>query len=118
MRTLPPGRDVILYDGACSLCRRAVARLARALPESTAAESFREAGILRRYPRLDVAAAESAIQLVRKDGVIFAGVEAVVQALRGRWYGRILRAYYLPGVHRLADAAYGWVAQHRFELPK
>lgn len=117
MRTLPPGHDVLLFDGACRVCRFAVTRLARAVPEATATESFREAGVLRRFPRLDVAACESAIQLVREDGVVFAGVEALVQAVRGRWYGRSLRrAYYLPGVRATADAAYGWLARHRFGL--
>lgn len=119
MRTLPPGNDVILYDGACALCRRAARRLARSLPSPTATRSFREAGALRRFPRLDVAAAESAIQLVREDGMVFAGAEALVQALRGRWYGRLLRVYYwVPLVRRAADAGYAWVARRRFALPR
>ncbi len=107
---------MLLYDGACRLCRRAAARIARSLPEASATRSFREAGALRRFPRLDVAACESAIQLVRKDGLVFAGAEAVVQALRGRWYGRLLKAYYLPGIRRAADAAYGAVARRRFGI--
>ncbi len=116
MRTLPPGHDVLLYDGACALCRRAVARVVRAVPPATATDSFREAGVLRRYPRLDVAMCESAIQLVRDDGMVFAGAEAIVQALRGRWYGALLKAYYLPGVREAVDAAYRWIADRRFEL--
>lgn len=117
MRTLPPGHDVLLYDGACRLCRRTAARISPLLPGDTATLSFREAGALRRFPRLDVAACESAIQLVRKDGVVFAGAEALVQALRGRWYGRMLRAYYLPPIRRAADALYGAIARRRFHLP-
>jgi predicted DCC family thiol-disulfide oxidoreductase YuxK len=105
---------VLLYDGACRLCRRAAAGLAHLLPAETATSSFRDAGVLRRFPRLDVAAAESAIQLVRKDGMVFAGAEALVQALRGRWYGALLRLYYVPPLRRAADAAYGAVARRRF----
>lgn len=116
MRTLPPGHDVLLYDGACALCRRAVVRVVRSVPRTTATNSFRDLGVLRRYPRLDVAMCESAIQLVRDDGMVFAGVEALVQALRGRWYGPLLRAYYLPGVRQAADRAYAWVARRRFAL--
>lgn len=84
------------------------------MDRESAVRSFREEGALRRYPRLDVTACESAIQLVRKDGVVFAGAEALVQALRGRWYGRLLRLYYVPGVRAVADALYGSVARHRF----
>jgi predicted DCC family thiol-disulfide oxidoreductase YuxK len=116
VRTLPPGHDVLLYDGACRLCRRAVTRVTRVVPETTATHSFREAGVLPRFPRLDVPACEAAIQLVREDGMVFAGVEALVQALRRRWYGRLLRLYYLPGIRSAADAVYASVARHRFEL--
>lgn len=108
---------MLLYDGACSLCRRAAARLAVAMDREAAVRSFRDEGALRRFPRLDVDACASAIQLVRKDGVVFAGVEALVQALRARWYGRLLRrVYYLPGVRYAAEAAYAAVAHRRFRL--
>ena len=116
MRTLPPGHDVLLYDGACHLCRRAVTRVTRVVPDTTATHSFREAGVLPRFPRLDVAACEAAIQLVRDDGMVFAGAEALVQALRRRWYGRLLRVYYVPGVRWVADAVYASIARSRFEL--
>lgn len=116
MRTIPPGHDVVLYDGACALCRRAAGSLARSLPVETATSSFREPGALRRFPGLDSTRCSSALQLVRKDGVVFSGVEAVVQALRGRWYGPLLRAYYLPVIRRLADAAYRGVARRRRHL--
>jgi predicted DCC family thiol-disulfide oxidoreductase YuxK len=116
VRTLPPGHDVVLYDGACSFCRRAAGTLARSLPPEAATSSFRDPGALRRFPGLDATRCASALQLVRKDGVVFSGVEAVVQALRGRWYGPLLRAYYLPGVRPLADAAYRAVARRRQHL--
>lgn len=114
MRTTAPGHDVLLYDGACGLCRGAAGKLARSLPAETDTSSFRDAGALSRFPGLDPARCELALQLVRKDGVVFAGVEAVVQSLRGRWYGPLLRAYYLPGVHVAADALYGAVARRRY----
>jgi len=116
VRTLPPGHDVLLYDGACALCRRSAARLTRLVPKTTSTASFREAGMLRRFPRLEVAACESAIQLVREDGEVFSGAEALAQAMRRRWWGALLRAYYLPVVRTAADAAYRWVARRRFAL--
>lgn len=115
-RTAAPGHDVLLYDGACRLCTHAAGRLARSLPPETDTRSFREAGALRRFPGLDASRCEVALQLVREDGRVFEGVEAVVQSLRGRWYGALLRGYYLPGVRVLADAAYRGVARRRRHL--
>jgi predicted DCC family thiol-disulfide oxidoreductase YuxK len=113
VRTLPPGHDVVLYDGGCAFCRSAAGSLARALPVETDTTSFRDPGALGPFPGLDSVRCESALQLVRKDGLVFSGVEAVVQSLRGRWYGPLLRAYYLPGIRQLADAAYRAVARRR-----
>jgi predicted DCC family thiol-disulfide oxidoreductase YuxK len=117
-RTLPPGHDVLLYDGACRLCVDSAGRLARSLPTGTDTRSFREADALRSLPGVDAARCEVALQLVREDGEVFEGVEAVVQALRARWYGPLLRGYYLPGVRRIADAAYRGVARRRFHLSR
>jgi predicted DCC family thiol-disulfide oxidoreductase YuxK len=116
VRTVPPGHDVLLYDGACAFCRRAAGTLARSLPHETATSSFRDPGALGRFPGLDATRCESALQLVRKDGAVFSGVEALVQSLRRRWYGPLLRAYYLPGLRSLADAIYRAVARRRRHL--
>ena len=104
---------MIVYDGGCHLCRRAAGRLARSLPAETGTSSFRDPGALGRFPGLDAARCEAALQLVRKDGTIFSGVEAVVQSLRGRWFGTLLRAYYLPGIRPVADALYRAIARRR-----
>lgn len=117
-RTLAPGHDVLLYDGGCRLCTDAAGRLSRALPPGADARSFREPGVLRRLPGVDAARCELALQLVREDGQVFEGVEAVVQALRARWYGPLLRGYYLPGVRWVADAAYRAVARRRLHLSR
>lgn len=87
------------------------------MDREAAVRSFRDEGALRRFPRLDLETCASAIQLVRKDGVVFAGVEALIQALRGRWYGwLLLRGYYLPGVRHAAEAVYAAIAHRRFRL--
>lgn len=116
MRTLPPGHDVLLYDGACLLCVRAAGELARHLPVETPACSFRDAGALAPFPGLPPERCEAALQLVREDGEVFSGAEAVVQGLRHRWYGALLRGYYLPVVRTVADAAYRAVARRRRHL--
>lgn len=116
VRTSSPGHDVLLYDGACRLCVDSAGRLARALPNSTDTRSFRDLDALRSFPGLDPSRCELALQLVREDGTVFEGVEAIVQALRRRWYGPALLAYYLPGVRAIADAAYRAVARRRSHL--
>jgi len=115
---LPPRkRDVLLYDGACALCRRSAAALLRRLPrEGVEAISFRAPGALERFPGVEPEACERALQVVRADGRVFSGAEAVVQVFRGGPAGWLLRAYYLPGVRQAADAAYAAVARRRFRL--
>lgn len=109
-----PGRDVLFFDGACPACRGAAARLARrAGPGSLEARSFRAPGALDGFPELDPERCRLALHLVRADGEVFAGAEAVVQALRRRWLGRLGRLYYLPPFRRLAEAAYRAVARRR-----
>ncbi len=114
MRSGAPGHDVLLFDGACPACRRAAARLQRRLgPEAPEARSFRDRGALDAFPDLDRESCQRALHLVRADGEVFAGAEAVVQALRHRRLGRLARLYYLPLVRQVADAAYRAVARRR-----
>lgn len=111
------GRDVILYDGHCRLCVGAAKNLERLLPaEKVVLQSFREPGVLERYPALTLERCEQAMQLVRLDGRIFQGAEAVVQALRYRWWGRAALVYYVPGLRQLADFVYRLIARYRFKL--
>ena len=105
---------MLFYDGACPACRGAVARLRRRVgPEPLEARSFRAPGALDGFAGLDPERCRRALQLVRADGEVFAGAEAVVQALRHRWLGRLARLYYLPPLRWLADAAYRAVARRR-----
>jgi predicted DCC family thiol-disulfide oxidoreductase YuxK len=117
MRTTARGRDVLLYDGACTFCTRWAARLLRWLPAGEIdALSFREPGALARFPGVSAERCERALQLVRADGRVFEGAEGLVQALRRRRWGLFARAYYAPGIRQLADAAYRLTARNRFRL--
>jgi predicted DCC family thiol-disulfide oxidoreductase YuxK len=109
-----PGRDVLFFDGACPACRGAAARLQRRVgPGSMEARSFRAPGALDGFAGLTPERCRVALHLVRADGEVFAGAEAVVQALRHRWLGRLGRLYYLPPLRWLAEAAYRAVARRR-----
>jgi len=110
-------KDTLVYDGACALCRSSARGLARLLPpERLEAISFRDPGVLGRFPGLDEAACDREVKLVRSDGRVFSGAEAVVQALRGRPFGLLLRAYYLPGMRQVGDRLYRAVARRRARL--
>lgn len=107
-----PPAPILIYDANCGFCRRWVARLKRwdrqdrirllPLQDPTAPA-------LARRPREEL---ERAAHLVRPDGAVFAGAPAareVFAYLPAGWLPRALLA--LPGVLRLAERAYRWVAR-------
>ena len=117
LTTTPPGHDVILYDGHCRLCRAGARQLEQLLGhQGTELRSFRDEGVLAAFPGLSYARCEKAMQLVQADGQVFEGAEALVQALGRRPLGKLLLAYYVPGLRHLADGLYRLVARYRFRI--
>jgi predicted DCC family thiol-disulfide oxidoreductase YuxK len=110
-------RPVLLYDGHCRFCIAQGERLQRWTGGRIQLVSFREPGVLARYPALTAAACEQAMQLVLPDGRIAAGAEAAARALAlRRPLAPLAALYFVPGVRQLADAAYRVVARNRFRL--
>jgi len=107
-----PSSDLLLVDGDCRLCRQAAEALSPHLPAGSEVRSFREPGSLAGLP-VDAARCERALQLVEPGGRVSEGVEALVRALRSRWYGPLLRLYYLPGLRQALEAGYRWLARRR-----
>jgi len=110
-----PTRPVLIYDGTCELCRAWAHRWqtqngggAECLP----AESAR---VRERFPELSPRALATAVHLIRTDGTVSSGAEAILEAqARGKartWPWRIYRRY--PRFSRMAEWAYRWVARHR-----
>jgi predicted DCC family thiol-disulfide oxidoreductase YuxK len=117
LMTTPPGHDVILFDGHCRICSAGARKLERLLgSRGTELCSFRDEGVLGRFPGLAYERCEKAMQLVQADGRVVEGAEAIVQALGRRVWGRLLYVYYVPGLRQLADALYGVVARYRFRI--
>lgn len=115
--TTAPGHDVILYDGHCRLCRGSAKQLERLLgTQGTELRSFRDEGVLAGYPGISPERCENALQLVRPDGHVYEGAEAVVRAMGRRWWARPLFVYYVPGLRQLTDAMYRVVARYRFRI--
>ncbi len=116
-----PGRPVVIYDGACGLCASQVDRLRRLTGDRLRFESFRDPGVLERYPELKPEECEAALQLLvpRPDGTrrVHSGAGAVVRAAsKNRLLRLLLLPYYFPPIRLAAEAAYRWVARNRFRL--
>jgi len=116
---------VLIYDGRCNFCRTQADRLVRLSGGRLRLESFRDPGVIARYPGLTEEACDRAMQLVTADGKITAGAEAAAQIIRlNPWLGWASWIYYLPGIRQISDAAYRWIARNRFrfggtcDLPK
>lgn len=117
MHTTPPPQDVALYDGDCRVCTQGARQLRRWVTAQQAQlVSFRDEGVLGRFPGLTLEQCELAMQVVRKDGRVFEGAEAIVQVLRHRAIGKLAHAYYVPGLRQLADAIYRSIAKRRFQI--
>lgn len=109
---------VLLFDGDCSLCTHAAARMRRwAAPGSVEFVSFRDEGVLARFPLVSAADCDRALQLVLPDGRVPSGAEAALRVLATRWWLRpLLWVYLVPGVRHVADAAYRLVARNRMRF--
>jgi predicted DCC family thiol-disulfide oxidoreductase YuxK len=115
--TTPPSRPTVLYDGHCRFCVAQMRRLERFLPRGRYdALSFQDAGVLDRFPGLSHDEAMRALQYIDEGGRIFAGVEAVVQALGLRAIGKLALVYYVPGIRQALDAIYRKIARNRYRL--
>jgi predicted DCC family thiol-disulfide oxidoreductase YuxK len=115
-----PPRDtghVIVYDGQCEFCTVQAQRLAG--KSGVVLRSFHDDGVLDDYATLTLEACMEEMKLVGPGGRIYGGAEAVVRAfaIRYRLLGRLLFAYYVPGLRQIADRAYAWVARNRYRLP-
>lgn len=116
MRTTAPGKDTVLFDGECRFCSNAARQLRSLTRGEVELVSFREAGVLERFPGVTWEAAMKAMQFIRADGRVFSGAEAAVQALQRRWFGKAALVYYAPGVRQVSDAVYATIARYRFKI--
>ena len=108
---------VLVYDGHCRFCIRQANRLQRWVHEQVRLESFRESGVIERYPGLTLAACEEALQLVETSGRIRSGADAIAYTLRLRpLLAPIGWLYAVPILRQLVDWGYRTVARNRFRL--
>ena len=108
----------LLFDGNCRLCTEGSRRILRfARPGTVELLDFQQPGVLGRFPGLTHDECMREIKLVDAEGRVFGGLEAIVAVLATR---RLLGAwaylYYIPGLRRLFDLAYAWVARNRYRF--
>jgi predicted DCC family thiol-disulfide oxidoreductase YuxK len=117
-QTTPPGRHVVLYDGACRFCQAGMKRLvAWARRGAIEPVDFQQPGALDRFPGLTHDACMRQMHLVTPAGKVYGGFEAAVRAMMTRpVLGWLARLYYLPGLRQLLDALYTWIAARRYRL--
>lgn len=111
-------RPVLIYDGECPVCRRAVDWIRdRARPGAFEFLSCHSDELGRRFPRIDRAACKAAAHLVLPGGTVLAGGQAAPEVLSRipgyRWAARLLR---LPGAALLSRIGYRWFARRRHAL--
>jgi predicted DCC family thiol-disulfide oxidoreductase YuxK len=118
VRTTPPGKYVVLYDGHCKFCTAGARKLGRlARPGTVELLSFQDPGALEHFPGLSHDDCMKQMYLVAPDGRLYGGFEAAVRAVATRpLLGRLAYAYYLPGLRQLLDGLYRLVAANRYRL--
>ncbi len=118
LRTTPPGRHVMLYDGQCRFCTEGSRRLEAWMKRGTVERiDFQQPGVLERFPGLTWEMCMERLHLVAPDGNVFAGVEAIVRAIATRpILGKAAYLYFVPGLRQVLDKLYKVVAANRYRL--
>jgi predicted DCC family thiol-disulfide oxidoreductase YuxK len=107
-------RPVLIYDGYCGFCTEQVSRLERLVNGAVRMRSFRDPGVISRYPGLTRAQCQQALQLVEPGGRIYSGAEAIAATLQLRpLLASVGWLYYLPVVRQVADWGYRFVTRRR-----
>lgn len=118
--TDPPGKFIIIYDGACGFCTARSKQLSRLAPGGKAERrSYHDEGALADLPGLSPDLCRGAVRVVTPQGVVFGGAEAVAQLVAGRkGLGQFAYTYYLPGIRQVCDTAYSIVARNRHRISR
>lgn len=118
LRTQPPGRYVVLYDGHCRFCTAGAKKLLGWMGKvDVELADFQAAGVLDRFPGLTYEMCMERLHLVTPAGQVFAGAEALARAAGTRpVLGKVAYVYFVPGLRQLVDGLYGIIATHRYRL--
>lgn len=115
---IPPQRIAVIYDATCRFCIVGSARLAAlALPGTIELVGSTSPSLAARFPQVTPEMIHAALQLVRPDGGVCSGAEAIAEALATRPLWRLVTwIYFVPGIRWLVDRLYEFVARNRYRI--
>ncbi|HEY8445671.1 MAG TPA: DUF393 domain-containing protein [Thermomicrobiales bacterium] len=116
--TSVPERLTLIFDGECGFCTRS-ARIARSLDRRgrVTIVPYQKPGVLAAHG-LTEAQAAATVWAVAPDDRRYAGAAAVAQVLSVALGTRLpWLVYRIPGMSRLQERVYDWVARNRGRLP-
>jgi predicted DCC family thiol-disulfide oxidoreductase YuxK len=111
-------RPVIIYDGACAFCRRAIG----VIRTKAEAEQFlylprQTADIEKQFPAVNFADFDKGLQLVDVDGKVHVGTDAIHFILsRLPKFRKLAWMYRMPGLKSIIRWVYSWIATNRLKL--
>jgi predicted DCC family thiol-disulfide oxidoreductase YuxK len=109
---------VLIYDGTCPLCMRAVKWVRKyMLPGTIELMACQDPKRPGRFPEMPESQCMTAMQFVLPDGRVLSGTDALPSILRRmrkwHWLARILE---LPVIRNVSPYIYRWVARKRYTL--
>ena len=113
-------RPVVVFDGECPFCRKQVERI-RAWSKDGSFEYVprQTPDLAQRFPVLARQDFNTGMRLMLPEGGVAVGADAMYEIARRmpgwRWVAWLYR---IPGVNRIARAAYDWIARNRYRLAR
>lgn len=106
-------KPVLIYDGDCNFCCRAIARWSHVTGGRVDYQPSQE--VAHRFPEISTEQFQASVQLVQPDGSVCDGAEAVFRTLACNpnysWPLWLYRR--VPGVDGVTEFLYRFVARHR-----
>jgi len=110
----PPDKPLLVFDGDCRFCRFWIARWRHHTGDAVEYHPFQNPQIASRFPELPRERFARAVQLIEPDGTVSEGAHAMVRALARARRRMPLWVYQrVPGVARLTEGLYRFIAAHR-----
>ncbi|MXV74531.1 DUF393 domain-containing protein, partial [Candidatus Poribacteria bacterium] len=102
-------KPLLVYDNDCDFCRYWIAQWQHGTGDRIDYAPYQE--VASEFTEIPLSAFENSVQLIRQNGTVLSGAEAVFRALNN---GLLLWCYYhLPGFASVSEWVYRCVAQHR-----
>ena len=111
----PPSRPLLVFDGGCPCCGRWIRRWQQVTGDAVEYLPAQDPRVAAQFPEIPRAQFDTAVQLIDRDGAVYAGAEAVFRTLaRNALWRWLLRGYTgFPPFAAVTDRAYCFVAEHR-----